>query len=355
MTQDLIFLVENHLGIITLNRQHALNALTHEMILALSQKLTDWELDPNIHAIVIQAAPGRAFCAGGDIRSLYHYGRNNPSASMAFFRDEYRLNHQIYTLKKPYIALMNGLTFGGGVGISLHGKYPVASERFIFAMPETSIGFFPDIAASHILSRCQNGLSLYLGLTGNQVGHELALSCGFIHSVIPAVLFPQFLSELIHADLSSSPHSMVESCIQTYRTSTDNSHNEFEHIDTLKACFDDVQGMPDIISKLQAQSNAWSLETTETLMLKSPMSLCVTFEQLKFAKRKALAECLEMDYGLTYQFMQHADFYEGTRALLIDKDKSPQWFPKTIQDITSEQIQSYFEPLPETIKPLGIR
>jgi enoyl-CoA hydratase/carnithine racemase len=160
MAHDLIFSIEEHIGLITLNRQHALNALTHEMILALSNQLRIWELDSNIHAIVIQAAEGRAFCAGGDIRSLYQHGRDNPIASMAFFYDEYRLNHQIYALKKPYIALMDGFTFGGGVGISLHGAYPIASERFVFSMPETGIGFFPDIGVSHILSNCKNGFGI---------------------------------------------------------------------------------------------------------------------------------------------------------------------------------------------------
>lgn len=344
MTNDLIFSVEKHIGLITLNRQQALNALTHEMILALSHQLTRWELDANIHAVVIQAVEGRAFCAGGDVRTLYQNGVQNSKASLTFFNDEYRLNHQIYMFKKPYIALMDGLTFGGGVGISLHGKYTVASERFIFAMPETSIGFFPDIGASHLLSQRIEAYGLYLGLTGAHVDYKLAHALGLIHTVMPAAKFPALLTELIEMDLSKTPYQAIEACFASYQDPLPLSYY-FEFLEIMNRCFGYPLNISDIISRLNAETSPWAAETLQTLLQKSPISLCVTLEQFKRAKDKTLAQCLEMDYTLAYHFMQHADFYEGVRALLIDKDKLPQWASKTLQDITQEQINAYFEPL----------
>lgn len=354
MTNDLIFSVENHIGLITLNRQQALNALTHEMILALSQQLTCWERDQHIHAIVIQAAEGRAFCAGGDIRTLYQHGMQNPKASLAFFNDEYHLNHQIYTLKKPYIALMDGFTFGGGVGISLHGKYPIASERFIFAMPETSIGFFPDIGASHVLSQSMEAYGLYLGLTGARADCQLAHALGLVHTIISSTKFPALLTELIQMDWSNNnSHQAIESCLNAYQEPLHTPYF-FEFLDTINRCFKEPKDMTDIISRLTSETNPFAKETLQTLLQKSPTSLCVTLEQFKRAKNKTLAECLQMDYALTYHFMQHADFYEGVRALLIDKDKSPQWTPKTVQEITFKRIDSFFEPLPKEVVSLEL-
>lgn len=170
MTEEVLFSQEGQLGFITLNRPKALNALTLTMIMALQKQLSIWKEDYSIKAVVVQAVPGNAFCAGGDIRWLYNAGRSKDSEQMQFFWHEYRLNHFIHHFGKPYISLLDGITMGGGVGISLHGSHPVASERFVFAMPETGIGFFPDIGASYLLNRCPGFLGVYLGLTGNKLG-----------------------------------------------------------------------------------------------------------------------------------------------------------------------------------------
>ena len=170
MTDDIVFERKQQIGLITLKRPQALNALTLPMIKALQQQLLQWEGDKSIHAVVIQADVGKAFCAGGDVRWLYESGLAKNPEQMQFFWHEYRLNHTIHQFKKPYIALMNGITMGGGVGISLHGSHPVATENFVFAMPETGIGFFPDIGASYLLARCPGQTGIYLGLTGNNLG-----------------------------------------------------------------------------------------------------------------------------------------------------------------------------------------
>ena len=340
MSENLIFSIEKHVGLITLNRPAALNALTHPMILALHEQLQAWETDTIIHAIVIQAADGRAFCAGGDVRAVYEAGHHNPLAALSFFRDEYRLNHFIHNLKKPYIALMDGLTLGGGVGISLHGSHPVASDRFAFAMPETSIGFFPDIGSSHLLSRYPNGSGQYLGLTGHRLNPLEARALGLIHSVIPAHAMPLLLASLINANLTQNAHAAVDACLRPYQQPHTTTPG-LVHAEEIATCF----SQPSVLSILQSLDNLgndWARETQLTLLQKAPMSLHVTLEQLQRAKGMNLAECLQMDYGLTYHFMQKPDFYEGVRALLIDKDKSPRWTPASLDAVDLNEVATYF-------------
>ncbi len=342
MSEDLIFSVNNQIGLITLNRPKALHALTHEMILLLSQQLNIWNEDPKIHAIVIQSTASRAFCAGGDVRKLYELGLENPDLPLVFFRDEYRLNQQIHQLKKPYIAFMDGLTFGGGVGISLHGSYPIASERFVFAMPETSIGFFPDIGASYLLSK-YSALGLYLGLTGAHVDHVLAKKIGLVHAVLPSTQFAACLQDLIELDLSENAPIIIDDCIKRYQYPTEN-HYKINDLEEISILFDQNNTMLAIINALESSMNSHHRKIAAGLRQKSPISLEVTLELFRRAQNKNLAVCLEMDYTLAYHFMHHPDFYEGVRALLIDKDKSPQWHPKTIEEVCQEQVYSYFLP-----------
>ena len=200
MTQDILFTCEKHIGVVTLNRTKALNALTFQMLVALHDQLQLWDDDPAIHAIVVKAAEGRAFCAGGDVRLIYQFGLDANPQKMEFFAHEYRLNHFVHTLKKPYIALMDGITMGGGVGISLHGSHPVATERFRFAMPETGIGFYPDIGASYLLSRCPGSFGVYLGLTGSQLGAADANALGLVKHVIGSEQLPAVMCDLVEAD-----------------------------------------------------------------------------------------------------------------------------------------------------------
>ena len=350
MLEHLIFSIEKHVGLITLNRPAALNALTHPMIFALHAQLQAWEADTSIHAIVIQAVDGRAFCAGGDVRAVYESGRHNPLAALSFFRDEYRLNYFIHDLKKPYIALMDGLTLGGGVGISLHGSHPVASDRFACAMPETSLGFFPDIGSSHLLSRCPNGYGAYLGLTGHRLDPFEAYALGLIHSIIPAHRMPLLLESLINADLTQNAHAAVDACLQSYQEPHTKA-DSLVHSEEIAACFTS----PSVLSILQSLDNLgndWARATRVTLLQKAPMSLYVTLEQLQRAKGMTLAECLQMDYGLTHHFIQKPDFYEGVRALIIDKDKSPRWTPASVDVVDCNEVEAYFMAAVDELLPL---
>ncbi len=347
---DVLFSVEDNLGFITLNRPKALNALTMAMFDAIYAQLQDWQLDKNVHAIVIQAPPGKIFCAGGDVRWVFDRGRQDPLVPMQLFKQEYRLNHLIAEFKKPYIALMNGLTIGGGVGMTLHGSYPVASEQFAFMMPEASIGFFPDIGSSYLLSACPGGFGLYLGLTGRQLKSADAYAMGLVKYTVSSENIPNILSQLRERDLSVDADQHVRVSLEPYQSKMPEGSAPAE-ADFVYDAFENKSHLSEVFEALEAHNTTWS-ETTKALLLKqSPLSLHVTFEQLKRAKGLSLAECLSMDYGLAYHFFKDHDFYEGVRARLVDKDQSPQWSPATWQAVRPEHVLQYFDSSDE-LEPL---
>lgn len=340
MTEEVLFTREGQLGFITLNRPDALNALTLSMIMELQKQLVLWKEDKSIGAVVLRAAPGNAFCAGGDIRKLYS-GRGNETEQMQFFWHEYRLNHFIHQFGKPYISLMDGITMGGGVGISLHGSHPVASERFVFAMPETGIGFFPDIGASHVLNRCPGFIGTYLGLTGNRLGSQDALTAGLVKYTISSEQMDEVVKELLNIDLSENAHAQVTQCLKRYNTVFGE-----EHLAQVKPLIDACFSQPDvelIRRSLNSCKEAWAEKIDSTLNQKSPLSLKVVHYQLQKTKGLSLAECLKIDFDLVGHFMRNSDFYEGVRALLVDKDKNPRWNPPHLDLVTENRVVSFFE------------
>jgi len=342
MTGDVVFSKKGQLGIIKLNRPDALNALTLPMIQAIQKQLEIWKEDASISAVVVKAAAGKAFCAGGDIRRLYECGEGGYAQQMSFFEQEYRLNHFIHQFPKPYIALMDGITMGGGVGISLHGAFPVATERFIFAMPETGIGFFPDIGASYLLSKCSHNMGVFLGLTGKRLDANESMKVGLVHTVIPSEHQEQVIEALSEIDLSEESYHRVESCIQTYAIKEPNQESRFDY-EIISECFSRAS-IESMMSDLQEKNMDWTRDLFLELQNKSPTSLKVTLEQIHRAQGKSLLECLQTDYVLASHFMKGHDFYEGIRALLVDKDKSPQWQPDRLENVTEVMIAEYFEP-----------
>lgn len=340
MTQDILFARENHIGIVTLNRAQALNALTFPMIVALQQQLQAWQEDDAIHAVVVCAAGDRAFCAGGDVRAIYNLGPAPDPQKMDFFGQEYHLNQFIHDFPKPYIAMMDGITMGGGVGISLHGSHPVASERFVFAMPETGIGFYPDIGASHLLSNCLDHFGVYLGLTGSRLNATDAHALGLVKHIIPSEQFTVVLASLIETDLSADPMQRVSDVLETFSRPVSSVG-----IDAIapwvNACFQHSD-MESILAALDNNTTNWHRNTRDVLAKKSPLSLKVTLAQLQKAKLMSLAACLQMDYCLTWHFMHDHDFFEGVRALLVDKDNTPHWQPQTLGEATESMVSAYF-------------
>ncbi|OCH97382.1 3-hydroxyisobutyryl-CoA hydrolase [Legionella jamestowniensis] len=338
---DIVFTREEHLGLITLNRSQALNALTLDMIKAMQQQLLAWEKEVDIHAVIVQGEGEKAFCAGGDVRWLYEAGLNQAPEQMQFFWHEYRLNHYIHHFKKPYISLMNGITMGGGVGISLHGSHPIATENFVFAMPETGIGFFPDIGASYLLARCPDATGIYLGLTGNRLKAQEAYKLGLIKQIIPANKMQEFIKRLASLDLSADAHQQVDACLQEFAMEHEKAFIT-DNLAAIKRCFSQ-QTVEAIFSALKDEGEEWAITILNNLKHKAPLSLKVTLAQIHKAKNKSLAECLTMDYCLVNQFMREHDFYEGVRALLVDKDRSPRWQPSSLDKVTSALVADYFE------------
>lgn len=341
MTADIIFTRERHIGLITLNRPQALNALNLAMIKALQQQLTLWQDDESIHAVVIQSEGGKAFCAGGDVRWLYEAGLAKNPEQMQFFWHEYRLNHFIHNYKKPYISLMDGITMGGGVGISLHGSHPIATERFVFAMPETGIGFFPDIGASYLLARCPAQTGVYLGLTGNRIGVADARSLGLIKYQITSEHLQSVLKSLMETDLSKDAHQQVDSCLHEFAIIASTTAMDKERAG-INSCFVE-NSVEEIIASLRARGDEWARTTLAILEQKAPLSLKVTLAQIQKAKTLSMADCMKMDYRLVSQFMRDSDFYEGVRALLVDKDKAPKWQPNSLDLVSDAKVADYFE------------
>jgi enoyl-CoA hydratase/carnithine racemase len=340
MTADIVFDKDQRIGVVTLCRPKALNALTLDMVKVFYNQLKQWQDDDDIQAVLVQAEPGKAFCAGGDVRWLYEAGLAKNPLQTQFFWHEYRLNHLIHQYKKPYLALMDGITMGGGVGISLHGSNPVASERFLFSMPETGLGLFPDIGASYLLARCPGRLGVYLGLTGNRLTAQDALLAGLVKHVIASEKFPYILPGLHELDLSQDANQQVDRFLQTL--SSQEAAPLAADLERINHYFLPNQ-LTDIIRELESSDDSWAASTLANLQQKSPISLFVTLEQIERAKSLSMGDCVKMDYCLVNHFMADHDFYEGVRALLIDKDKNPKWQPNTIASVSSAQVAKYFE------------
>lgn len=327
------------LGVITLNRPQALHALTGAMIEGLIEHLTLWKHDPSIRAVIIQATPSKAFCAGGDVRWIYEQ-RGHFGIQSEFFAREYRLNQLIYDYPKPYIAWMDGLTMGGGVGVSLHGSHPIASEHFVFAMPETAIGFFPDIGASYLLSRCPGDFGIYLGLTGDRLGPLDAQGMGLIKARVLSQDFPLLMDRLLAADFSDDAFATVDACLGHVAQPLDVAPWLSKQA-TIDACFG-LSQIEDIMHALQKTQEDWCFSIHTNLCKKSPLALKVALEQLRRARAFSLKDCLEQDLKLTKHFLQDHDFYEGVRAVVIDKDQNPHWRPAQLSEITADRVQQYF-------------
>ncbi len=340
VTADVLFSVEKQVAFITLNRPKALNALNFSMIQALYQQLLEWQQDDDIHAVVIQAAEGKAFCAGGDIKWLYETGKNDVALALSFFEQEYRLNQLIHNYPKPYVAIMDGMTMGGGVGVSLHGSHPIATSQFVFAMPETAIGFFPDIGASYLLARCPDDTGIYLGLTGQRLNAEEAFELGLVKQVVQTSDVPLLLQALVAADLSQNSAQKVTACLEAFtRPSIPSPIHPYRSM--INQCFQ-YTSMSQIVHALQQVDDDWSNKTQNELKKRSPLSLCVTLEQLQRAKALPLDACLAMDMTLVKHFMRGHDFYEGVRALLIDKDQAPKWQPAELNSMMDHMTNGYF-------------
>jgi enoyl-CoA hydratase len=325
------------LGIIMLNRPQVLNALNHDMMVAMHQQLTAWESANNIKAVVIQAQ-GRAFCAGGDIRLAYEKGRTQDPQVHAFFADEYTNNRLIYHYAKPYIALMDGLTMGGGAGISILGSHRVATENFSFAMPETGIGFYPDVGIGYYLARMPAKIGFYLGLTGARITPHDCLALNLIDAIVPVDAFPKILEKLAASPLNND--ATISEAINFFAKPVEKSEL-LTHEAEIQTCFS-KNTYEEIFSALENYPTPWCEQVGAIINTKSPTSLKVTLKQLQTYARLSFDACMELDERLTRRFLQGHDFYEGVRAAIIDKDQTPHWSPAKIKEVFAVEVEKYF-------------
>jgi enoyl-CoA hydratase len=325
-------------GLITLNRPKALNAVTHGMVRALRAQLDQWADDPAITRVVIQAAGERAFSAGGDIRALTDLGRAGKHTEMLqFWRDEYPLNAAIKNFRKPYVALINGIVMGGGVGVSVHGSHRVAGDRFQFAMPEVGIGFFPDVGATWFLPRMPGELGAYCGLTGERFDSADAVAAGIATHRIPSARFPALLEGLagtvpVDAVLAAFAEPADEGKIAVRRAT----------IDRIFA----GNSVEDILAALDRASDAWAQKTVATMRTKSPLSLKLALAQVRRGKRWDFDTCMRAEFRIVSRIIEGHDFYEGVRAVIVDKDNAPVWQPVTLAGVSDADVERHFAPRP---------
>jgi enoyl-CoA hydratase len=339
---DVMLGLEGNLGIITLNRPTALNALTHNMILAMQNHLIKWEQDKNIKAVVIKAVEGKAFCAGGDIKSVYQ-AKHKQHDFTAFFKDEYRLNKFIFHYSKPYIAILNGITMGGGVGISLHGSHRIATENLVFAMPETGIGFFPDVGGTYFLPRMPHYIGYYLGLCGTRINSNDCIALNIAHHKIAVTDINRVIKAIAETSFHTNARESVTKIISDYSQSNEPS-TILANQELINQYFskDDIES---IMQALKTSDNNWCEAAADSLAKKSPTSLKVTLRALKIGANLNFDECMQQEFRLVSHFLQAHDFSEGIRALLIDKDQKPQWKPAKLDEVTNESVLNFFSPV----------
>lgn len=312
------------IGQIVLNRPEALNALTAKMTRSIEEKLIEWEKAAHIKAVIIRSNDERAFCAGGDLRLLYEHRHDWETALTHFFDHEYTLNQRIFNFSKPYIPLLNGITMGGGAGLSIHGSHRIAAETLLFAMPETGIGFFPDVGASYFLSKCPGHIGMYLGLTGARIGCADALYANLIDYTVSYDQFDNIVKALVETPFPPTRDNPVLHKILTeFDTQAANSHLA-EQQATIDQHFSKTS-LQEILDALSNTKQPWETKTYNTLVQKSPTSLNMTFDQLTRAKTMDFAQCMAMEYELAKQCLQGHDLYEGIRAVIIGKDNQPRW------------------------------
>nr|XP_046259748.1 3-hydroxyisobutyryl-CoA hydrolase, mitochondrial isoform X1 [Scatophagus argus] len=335
-------------GVITINRPKVLNALNLTMIRQICPQLKKWENDKEIGIVIIKGAGGKAFCAGGDIRAVTEAGKVGDSLAEDFFREEYILNNAIGSCRKPYVALIDGITMGGGVGLSVHGRFRVATEKTLFAMPETAIGLFPDVGGGYFLPRLRGKLGLFLALTGFRLkGRDVQRSGVATHFVES-----KKISELEKAlvDLKCPSAEDVSRVLESYQNQSSlDSEKPFvleKHMSDIDRLFSSssVEG---IMHNLKADGSEFADKQAEALSRMSPTSLKITFKQQQAGAALSLPDVLVMEYRLSQACMRGCDFYEGVRAVLVDKDQSPKWNPSTLEEVSEQFVEQCFASLGE--------
>ncbi|KAI1289457.1 3-hydroxyisobutyryl-CoA hydrolase, mitochondrial [Halotydeus destructor] len=347
---DVLFNVKNGQATITLNRPAALNALNLSMIRKIHPQLKKWETGADVKMVIIKQAGEKAFCAGGDVKAICLAGKGSKLGD-EFFREEYRLNNQIGSYSLPYVAFLNGIVMGGGVGLSVHGAFRVATEKAVFAMPETAIGFFPDVGGSHFLPRLPGKLGLFLGLTGHRLEGRDLFKAGIATHFCPSSKLPELeeaLERLEKPELSKI-HQILTKFHEQWESDYYKEFSLKANIGRINSAFGG-NSVEEIMGALSKDGSDFSKQQIDKLSKMSPTSLKVTFEEIKRGADLSLADCLRMEYRMAQHCMVNHDFFEGVRALLVDKTQNPKWSPSSLEQVTDDMVKSYFKPLDKELQ-----
>mgnify|MGYP001247244385 CR=1 FL=1 len=324
-------------GLVTLNRPRALNALNLGMVEEMTRALEAWAKDPTVTRVVVTGAGEKAFCAGGDIRHLTDLGREGRKAeALSFWREEYRLNALIKDYPKPYVSLIDGIVMGGGVGVSLHGSHRVAGERYLFAMPEVGIGFFPDVGATYALPRLPGETGMYIALTGERIRRADAVLLGLVTHAVDSGRMGEVRETLI----AGTP---VEEALAA--ASADPGPAPLAaHRELIDSCFS-AESVPAILRRLDeaaGKGSDYAGSLAATIRTKSPTSLSIAYEQVRRGRSLDFVEAMRTEFRIVSRIIDGHDFYEGVRATLVDKDGAPHWRPATLGDLDPATVEGYF-------------
>ncbi len=341
--EDILFETRGGLGVIRLNRPKALNALNLGMVEVLEPQLKAWASDPSVHAVVILGEGEKGFCAGGDIRALHDSGKAGTPYALSFFGQEYRGNLAVHEFPKPYLAIMDGITMGGGVGLSVHGSFRVVTERTMFAMPETGIGLIPDVGGSYFLPRLPGRIGAYMALTGARLKAADCLYAGVGTHFVPGDGVADLMTALEEADLSSGAKAKVKAILDAHGRDPGAAPlaDQRDAIDRLFA----GGSVEDIMAALAADGSDWAKGQHDLLGTKSPTSMKLSFRAVQEGANLTMVQCLAMEYRLVAHIMKGHDFFEGVRAVIIDKDNAPRWNPDSLAGVTSDTVSAYFADL----------
>ena len=324
-------------GRITLDRPKALNALTHDMALVIETALDGWQARADIDLILVDAAGEKAFCAGGDIAFLYESGKHGDYApGRAFWTDEYRMNAKIADCSIPYVAIMDSIVMGGGVGISAHGSHRVATDRSVVAMPECGIGLIPDVGGTHVLARAPGHLGEFLGVSGWRMTGADAVLAGFADFLVPT-------EDLDAVKLTLAAEGNT-ACLEPFRMSVETAPLS-AHLETIERHFGHGSAL-DCLLSLESDPSEFAVKIAKTIRRSSPLSVACTFEAIRRVRTLAgIRDALAQEYRFTYRAMADGDFLEGVRALLIDKDRDPHWRHARLEDVDPSEVDAILAPL----------
>ncbi|MGC7297286.1 enoyl-CoA hydratase/isomerase family protein [Mycobacteroides abscessus subsp. massiliense] len=341
MTDQIETRVDKGVGLLTLNRPKAINSLTYDMIAAMSAVLAEWEADDAVRAVVLSGAGERGLCAGGDVVAVHDSAKIDGVAARRFFRDEYVLNAQIARFPKPYVALMDGIVMGGGVGVGGHANTRIVTDTSKVAMPEVGIGFIPDVGGTYLLSRAPGQLGLHAALTGAPFSGADAIALGFADHYVPHDRLEKFTKAIIDSDIATA--------LAVHSTSAPSS-DLLAQRDWIDECYAG-ESVADIVAALQACGDERARAAADQILTRSPIALSVTLAAVRRARElPSLEAVLTQEYRVSSQSVRSHDLVEGIRAQLVDKDRNPQWVPKTLAEVTKADIEEFFQPVGDDLE-----